>query len=145
MTSKTHGARTLRQHTARIENEQLVAPQEPPGLVHHPDAIGVAVEADPEVGVHRPHPRHQIDHVLLDGGVGDVVGEVAVRFDVEALDLAADRFQQADRDDPGRTVAAIDRDAQRPHQLHILGDVADVRVEDITTLALAASVVNLPP
>ncbi len=59
-------------------DQQLVAPEDAPLAVHDADAVGVAVQADAQVGAGLLHLGDQVLQVLDHGGVGMVVGEAPV-------------------------------------------------------------------
>ena len=50
-------ARVPRQHVAREQHQQLVAPDHAAAVVDDADAVGVAVEGDAELGARRAHAR----------------------------------------------------------------------------------------
>ena len=74
------GARHARQHVAGQQREQLVAVDDAPVAVHRADAIGVAVEADAEVGLLALHRRLQVHQQRGHGGIRQVIREASVRL-----------------------------------------------------------------
>jgi hypothetical protein len=78
-----------------------------PGLVHRPDAVGVAVERDAQLGAGAPDAGLQIPEVFRDGGIGMMVGKAAVGLAEERRDLGAQGLERAHRDEAAGAVAAV--------------------------------------
>ncbi len=123
-------ARHPLEHVAREECQQLIAPEERPSFVDDAEAIGVAVVADPEVGLLRQDPRGQIDHVLRHRRIGLMIGEASVRLAVERNDGMPELLQDRNRHRTGHAVAGIGHDLERPRRTtafhhHRLVGIAD--------------------
>ena len=78
------GARMVLEDVAGVNDQQLVAPEDAPPAVDDADAVGVAVQADAQVGPGLLHLGDQVLQVLDHGGVGMVVGEAAVHVAEDA-------------------------------------------------------------
>ena len=65
-----------------------------PALVDDPDAIGIAVARQSEIGAQLQDLGLEIDDVVGILRVGQVIGEASVRLAVELDDLAADAAAQ---------------------------------------------------
>ena len=102
------------QHQADLVGEDLLA-----GVVHHPAAVAVAVEAQRQIGPGLPHAlRHLAQHgVVL--GVGVVLGEGEVEVGVHLDHLGSHAAQGFRREGPGRAVSAGGDHLDRPAQLHL--------------------------
>ncbi len=83
-------------------------------LVDDPDAIGVAVVGDPDVGADLENLGLQVLDVALVLGVGQVIRKAPVRLAVELGDLAPDPAQELGTVDAGHAVARVDHDLQSP-------------------------------
>ncbi len=88
---------------------QLVAVDDPAGLVDDQHAVGVSVERDADVGAHLPHLPHQ---GVRRGGADAAVDVEAVRLDADGEHLGAEFPQGFGRDAVGGAVGAVDHDAQ---------------------------------
>jgi hypothetical protein len=78
-------------HVARVEHEELVAPDDAALRVDDPDAVGVAVERDAELGAAVRHRADQVLHVLFDRRIGMVVREPPVHVGEELVTSAPSR------------------------------------------------------
>ena len=117
-----HGARALGEDVAREEDQHLVAPEDVAVVVDEADAVGVAVEGDPEVGAVLLHGVDQDLHVLFDRRVGMVIREAAVRLRKDVAHVAAQRRNDARRDRTGGAVPGVDHHLELPRQRPELRD-----------------------
>ena len=107
-----------RQQVAGEEDQDQVGLVARAALVDDPDAVGVAVVGDAEVGADLDDPGLQVHHVLGVLGVGQVIGEAPVGLAVELDDLAADATQEVRAVEPSDAVAGVDDDLEPPRRLH---------------------------
>jgi hypothetical protein len=87
------------------QREQPISPQDLAALVDHPQAVGVPVEGDAQVGALFAHGGDQIAEIVDDGGVGMMVGKARVGLAVEFDHVAPDRPQQRRRHQARDSVA----------------------------------------
>ena len=99
---------------ARQQDHQLVAPDDLPVLVDHPNAIGIAVVGDPDFGFVLLHRGDQELEVLGDRRIRVVVGEPSIGIAEQLDHVVAHRLQQRDGGDSAHAVARVD------HHLHSL-------------------------
>ena len=77
------------------ENEhEHIAVDDVSFFVHHADAVGVAVKADAQLQSFPDHRFRQGGHVFGDGGVGLVIGKVAVHFKEQLVSRTSQPFQE---------------------------------------------------
>ena len=68
-----------------------------------------------------------------------VIWKIPVHFREELRDLAAQAPEQARRNDPGDTIAAVHRDLERPRKLHVAGNAIHVGIENVCRSPLAGA------
>src|SRR6185437_278665 len=100
------GAGLLLEDLAPEQHDQLIAPQDSALAVDGADPVGVAVERDPQLRAGRLDPRDERLQVLGDGGIWMVIGEAPVRIAVDRLRLDPQLFEDGERREPPRAVAA---------------------------------------
>ena len=115
-----------RQEVARQQDQDQIGLVAASLLVHQPHPVGVAVVGDPQVRPDLDHSRHEVAHVLLDLGVGEVVGEGAVQLAVELDHLAPEPAQQIGRVERGDGVPRVHDHLQAPGDPDALGDDGEV-------------------
>ena len=121
-----------REHIPGVDDEQVVAPNDRAVAVDDPEAVGVAVEPDPEVRALVPHRCDEVLQVGDDRGVGMMVREGAVALGMQQHRLNADRREQRGRDEGAHAVATVDDDLHRPREApDAVGDVDDVTSDDL--------------
>ena len=133
------------QQIAGEEGEHQIGLVTTTALVDDPDAIGVAVPRQAEVGAELQDLGLQVHHVLRILGVGQVVGEAPVRLAVQLDDIAADATKQLGTVAARHAVAGIDHHAEsagRPDQAH---HDAEVVVADIARRHGALARLEVPP
>jgi hypothetical protein len=123
------------QHVARVEDQDVVAPDDPAAPVHHADPVGIPIERHPQLGPGAPHRRDQVLQVLRDGGIGVVIGEGAVALGEQPGPLDPQGREQLRGHQRAGAVAAIVDHPQRrpvgvPHRPDARGDVGHVPVDD---------------
>ena len=108
-------------------------------LVHQEDAVGVAVEGEPDVGAGLEHHSPELDQVLRLDGVGRMVGEVAVELGVEDLDLERQSLEHLRGHQPAHAVGRVGHHLQRAQDGGVDegADVVGVGVEDRAVLERA--------
>src|SRR5215471_8919725 len=74
------GAGMSGENRARKNDHQLIAPDEPSGLVDDADAVAISVEGDCEIGMVFGNRVEGKFHILDDSGIGMVVGKAAIWF-----------------------------------------------------------------
>jgi hypothetical protein len=82
------------------------------GAVDEEHPIGVAIPRDPDVRLLLLHPFDDVAAVLLDQGIGFVVGEGAVDLHAQAGGAARQVLEQPRRDHPGDAAAGIEHDVE---------------------------------
>ena len=119
------------QHVGGIDGKQLVAPDDLAVLVDRADPVAVTVEADADIAAMLRHRALQVDQILGHGRIGVVIGEVAVDL-VEQQDMLTRQPRgQPTQNLPGRTIAGIPGDLQRPLTVIVLQQPVDIGVLDI--------------
>jgi len=105
-----------------------------PAVIDNADPIGIPVVTDAQIRLFRQNQLTQVLHVFRHGGVGQMVGKMAVRIAVERHYLMTQAAPQLRRDGAGSAVAGIDNHLELArkrkfgaHHLHILGDDALLR------------------
>src|SRR5256885_800443 len=131
------------ENVAREEDHELVAPEDAGLLVDGPDAIGIPIPGDADVGLAIRHLLLQIAQVRLDGGIGVMVRKRPVEIAEQLDDVVSERAQQTRPDQTARAVPGIAHDADRPDRhAQRLDHEVDVRDDDVViALARAASAV----
>jgi hypothetical protein len=132
-------ARVLLQDLARQERRHQVVPHRAAGLVDEAAAVGVAVEADAQLGLRRSHERaHRVEVLLLER-VGLVVGERAVELGEDRLRAdARARARGSAQRVAGHPVGAVDRDRDVALEPREPRDVVGVGREQVALLERAA-------
>ena len=97
-----------------------------PSLSITPEAVTVAVDADAHVGSLLLYLGYEVNHVLLFEWVWQVMGEIAVRLDVDAADVAAKGFVDFQRGGAGYAVAGVNDHFQGALYFHRVDYVFDV-------------------
>ena len=120
-----------RQDVPGEDDEELVAPDDPPFVVDDADPVGVAVVADAELGAALPDLGDELLHGLGQRRVRVVVGKAAVRLGEDVDDLGAHPPEQGHGHDPARAVAGVDDDLDRPGEADVPGDVILVFGDDV--------------
>src|SRR5690606_7714694 len=131
------GARLTRKYVACVKNQLAVGPDDLPGFGDHADTVRVAVESQAQLTVRCHDMADQVLQVVRIGGIGVVIGEVAVDVAEQRVDFTAERAEQALRQDAAHAVAAVQRHAHGALQLEITGHASDVVPYDIHGFALA--------
>ena len=105
-----------RQNVTRVQDEQVVAPDDRAVLVDDADAIGVAVEADAEIRPLAPHCRDEILEILDDRRIGMMVGEGAVALGEEHRGGDPQSREELGSHEGTRAIATVDDGLQRARQ-----------------------------
>ena len=105
-----------RENVPGIDDEQIVAPYDGALRVHDADAVGVAVESDPEICLLAPHGRNEVAEVLDDGRIGMVIRKRPIALGVQEHRIHAEPREQAWRYERADAIAAIDHDLQSARQ-----------------------------
>src|SRR4051812_35023282 len=92
----------VREHVAREEDHQLIAPEDLAVLVHRAHAVGVAVPGDTQIRLCFQHLTLQVVQVLFHGRIGMVIGEGAVELAEELGHVMPQRAQKARSDHAAR-------------------------------------------
>ena len=111
---------------AGVEDHVHVGPQDVAVVVNHAQAVAVAINADAHVRALLLDLGYQVNYVLLFQRVGQVVGEIAVRLDIDAGHVAAEGPVYLQRSGACDAVAGVNYDFQGALDLHGVGDVLDV-------------------
>src|SRR5687768_6137164 len=122
------GAGIAAENVLREQHERSVGEDDFAVLRHHTEPVAVAVERESELGVAALQRLDEVDEVRRLRRVRMVVRETAVDLAVELGHLAAKTPVEARREHAGDTVAAVDRDAELPRELHVAGDSLDVGI-----------------
>ena len=101
-----------REQVARQKDQDQIGLVAPAALVDDPDAIGIAVVRDADVGAHLDDLDFQILDVALVLRVGQVVRKAPVRLAVQLDDVAADAAQELRAVESGDAVAGVDHDLE---------------------------------
>ena len=121
------------------EEEEDIAPDDGALVVHDADPVRVAVEADTQVRAFPAHGGDHVLHVLVHGRVGVVRGEGAVDLRVEQDMRAGQAGAQHPHRLPGRAVAGIPGNFQRPLAVEVFDDPLDIGIEHRPVLARPSS------
>ena len=110
----------------RVEGEELVPVEEPSLLVHGADAVGVAVESDPEIGPGLTHPFLKGAHQLGHRGIGEMVRKASVRLREDRVHVAPERAKELGPQDARGAVSWIHDDPKLALQRDPGDEIAQV-------------------
>ena len=127
------------EHLQAEKEKQDVAPHHRAGFVHHPDAVGIAVEADAQSRSGPANLRRHVHDILVDRGIGVMVREGPVELAVEGDHVGSDRLQHRHRGERPGSVRAVHDHLQRRDSLEPARDVGDVPVENVDVFEGARS------
>src|SRR5205814_1931089 len=118
-------------HVARVQDEDAVSPDDLTVLVHHADAVGVAVERDADLGSVLLHGRDEVLEVLGDGRIRMVIWKRAIALAKKPATSDAQLLDELRRHERASAVTAIVHDTDRPAQrTNALEDVGNIRLDD---------------
>ncbi len=112
-------------------------------VVQEEGAVGIAIKGNAQVEAAAFHQHLEISQILGHQGVGRVVGEGPVRFQIEAFHFDRSAADDPGQSDAGHPVAAVDGNSQRADRrcrhdgeevVHVPGDAV---VEDDTSRGAA--------
>src|SRR5438093_320098 len=138
------GARMAREQVARQKDQDQIGLVAPAALVDDPDAIGIAVVRDADVGAHLDDLDFQILDVALVLRVGQVVRKGPVRLAVQLDDVAADAAQELRAVEPGDAVAGVDHDLEATGRPDHAGDGVEVVLTGASLAQPAGPVLVVP-
>ena len=107
------------------------ARQADPLLVDEEDAVGVAVERQPDVGTDLEHTGHEVTLVLGLDRIGGMVRERAVELAVHDLEVEREAVEHGGNDETAHAVGGVGHDLQRPERpdiderTHVVGERAE--------------------
>ena len=126
------GAGVGAQDVAGEDDHELVAEEHAAAVVDGADAVGVAVEADAEVGLGFQHGVDELFLVLGDGGVGVMGGEGSVDGAVEDGVVAGEFLEEFFEDFAGGAVGVVPDDAELAvAAVPVLDEAVDVGFGDV--------------
>ena len=103
-------------------------------VVGEEGAIGITIERDAQVVLALTHESFEIGEVLRDQGVCRMIGECAVRLEVQTGEIGRNAIEDTLQRDTGHAVSPVHRHAQRAdlgrvhdreQMLHVAGDRID--------------------
>ena len=105
-----------REHVTRVQEQQVVAPDDRAVRVHDADAIGITIECDTDVRALLLHGPDQVEQIFLDGRIGVVIRERAITLaeEIRGIDVHAREDHFSER--ATRTVACIEHDLEPTRQ-----------------------------
>ena len=95
------------QDFARVDQQQHVAVDDVAVFVDRADAVGVAIEGDAKLGAGFADFGDQVREIRGNGGIGMMVGKVAVHLEEQLGGVDVDLFENAMDDRAGRAVARV--------------------------------------
>src|SRR6185436_13248816 len=96
-------ARSSQRNTG-VNDQQVVAPDDVTGIVDHPNAVGIAVERDSNVGAVLLHRRYQLFYILWNRGIGMVIGERPVTLAEQTAWLDSESGEQTGHHQGSRSI-----------------------------------------
>ena len=116
------------EHILRKQHQLAVGIDDAAAAGNHAEAVAVAVESKADFSRSGLHSTDEVLQIGGLGGIGMVVGEMAVHFAKQLFHFATQRTIQPPGKRPGHAVAGIDGDFQRPLQADMAGNVLNIFV-----------------
>ena len=120
-----------RQDLARVDDKQIVTPDNLASIVDHANAIGVAIEGDANVGTIFLYRGDQILKVFWNCRIRVMIGKGSVALAEKVAWLDTESCEKPRHDERSCSVAAIENGLEIARQLaDTTSDVVDVAIDD---------------
>src|SRR2546425_9322480 len=124
------GAWMLWEDFAPEEDHQRVAPYDVPAIIHHSDAVPVAIQPNAHIRMFPAYCHNKVTQVLRLYWIGMVMGKSGIRVAVQPDEIDAEVLEHLGSDETGSAISAVQHHSQPPgternlllHHLPIGGD-----------------------